>query len=287
MALYVCSTVLTVTLPLFTLDQLEADIGCGGDNERTASDAAKNRVETATESLVETAEVPPVQCSAGRSDRTSRRKPRSNVDGTPETAHELDRAVIAQSKRRQQSNDDKLADAGGIRTAELTDDSSGDASQDGCTDLAHTTPPKLSPGETFFVSPFSEIDKMKDREERFGQPKKTNHPSCSEPSCSGNDVHDGGRGGCNRVGEEPRSEAAILKVAGTTTANDAWKEKLLKRKARFGAPPLDRSRMKMASEPMREVPRPAPSETATKMARRMERFRATPSGPCSRLVSGL
>lgn len=269
-----------------TLEQLETDEGRGGDSERATSDPTKNRVEPATENLVEIAEVPPLQSSPGGGVHTTRRKPRSNMAGTPETAHELDKAVIARSEKRLQPKYDEWADAGGDeRTDERKDESSGVASQDGCTDSVHTTPLNLSPGEALFVSPFSEIDKMKDREQRFGQPNKIDHPDFSGPSCSGNDVHDNGRCGGSRMGEGPRSEAAHLEVADTITANDTWKEKLLKRKARFETLPSDRSRMKMTIEPIREAQSPAAGEAAAKMARRTERFAATSSGSSARLVS--
>lgn len=272
-----------------TLEQLETDEGRGGDSERATSDPAKGRVEPATKNLVEIAEVPPLQCSPGRGVCTTRRKPRSNMGGTTETSHELDKAVIARSERRLQPKEDEWADAGERRTDERTDErteeSSGVASHDGCTDLVHTTPPNLSPGGAFFVSPFSEIDKMKDREQRFGQPNKIDHPDFSEPSCSGIDVHDDERCGSSRMEEELRSEAAHSEVADTITANDTWKEKLLKRKARFETLPLDRSRMKMTSEPIREARSPAAGEAAAKMARRTERFAATSSGSSARLVS--
>lgn len=276
---------MTTTLPLLTVQQLQTDEDRGGDSERTTSSPTKNKVEPVTEELIEMAEVPQSQCAAERVDLTSLRKPRSNVDGAPKTAHDLDKTVIGRSERRRQSKDDERAGTGGRRTAELTDDSSGVASQDGCTDLVHATPPNLSPGEPFFVSPFSEIDKMKDREERFGQPNKTNHPDCSEPSCSGNNIRDDGRCGRGRMGEGSCSETAHLDAADTVTANDTWKEKLLKRKARFDTPPLDRSRMKMTNERTRADPRPAASETAAKMARRAERFQANSSGFSAGLVS--
>lgn len=268
-----------------TLEQLETDGGRKGDSEQTTSDSAKNRVEPVTEKPAEIAEVPPIRCSAGRDDRSPRRKPDSIMDGVSETADELDQTVIGRSERWVQRNDGERADTGARRMTELSDESSGVTSQNGCADLGYTTPHSLSPRIQFFVSPFSEIDKMKDREERFGQPNKTNHSDCSQPSCGGTDIHDDGRCGGGRTGEGPRSEAVYLEVTDTITSNDTWKEKLLKRKVRFGTPPLDRSRVKITSEPVREARSPA-GEVAAKMARRTERFAATSSGFSARLVSG-
>lgn len=272
---------MTTTLPLLTLEQLETDKDREGDSGQTKRDPTQNRVEPVTEMT----EVPPLQSSAGRGGRSPRRKPGSNMGGISETANELDKTAIGRSERRVQRNDGERADTGARIVAELLDESSGVTSQNGCADMVYTTPSNLSPRVQFFVSPFSEIDKMKDREERFGQPNKTNHPDCSEPSCDDTDVHTDGRCASGRTDEGSRSDAVYLEVTDTVTSNDTWEEKLLKRKTRFQTPPLDRSRMKVTSEPVHKARSPAAGEAAAKMARRTERFAATSSGSSARLVS--
>lgn len=218
-------------------------------------------------------------------------------------AQEFDKNM---TERRDESVSEELKNCGANRRS--------DANQDG--------PSELPPKSLFLCS---EIERMKGREERFSQEKKpekknkieksnveddtrSDGVNCAEASCHGHDhgntdsrySHSGG------VGEEVDVRSggdASSEEPGAGIAVDAQKNKLMKRKERFMAPPpagnappsnstkipcakvdamsADSIAPKISTrtvpEDMSETEsrRRIASEAAAKMARRAERFGAT------------